>query len=100
MGSRIVISLQSLLSNDAIRVVLSSERHVDDEDAQPYTEDTATVTFEVTAGMAVTEVQFDYTCYNGAVELSKDFNFFRDREHHTKLLRLLYEHGINFTVQH
>lgn len=101
MGSRIVISLRSLLSIPGVNVKLSSEQH-QDEDGQYYTDDTATVGFTTGSGEneELTVNQFDYTAYEGRVELSKDFNFFRDREHHSRLLRVLYEHSISFTVHH
>ena len=101
MGSRIVINFRSLLNDPSIEVeIRSTIRHAgegESEDEDWYIEHTAKVYFEAVEE----EFLFDYSLTpTGGVELSRDFNFFRNEEEHRNLMRALYEHGVSFTVHH
>jgi hypothetical protein len=108
MGSRINLLLNDLLSNSKIGVNLKCHEHEKVEgETSACVENTASVTFysQVKEGVEL-EVHFDCSTHEGKIELSKDFNFFRyveGTDAHSraiKLLRVLYENSISFTVHH
>ena len=110
MGSRINIALSDLLGNQNIAVVLGTEEINDGED-NPGGHNTVFTVAEVTFVLAhdrsaESEFRFTFDCsvYEGKVELSADFNWFRygleEVTPQKKLMRALYEHSVSFTVHH
>lgn len=108
MGSRINIALVELLNTPNIEVKLMTEELNDGED-NPGGHNTRLPTAEVTFRRVSSKQEdlvacFDYTNHQGKVELSADFNWFRypnDPEHHAhRLLKMLYEYSVSFTIHH
>lgn len=104
MGSRLNIELTDLMSRTEISVKLYQVDLGEVEGDEPtgvLYENLAKVSFFDTDGEAV-EFVLDSDPHEGKVTLSCDFNFFRyaPGDSKLKLLRLLYEHSISFTVHH
>ncbi len=97
MSSQIHISMIALSSNPKVTVMLQSEEVKDDREACGYhIANTAKVDF---AGKDC--LMFDYYFDEGKqLMLTRDFTYFRHEETNSYLMRLLYEHGISFTVHH
>lgn len=98
MSSQIHITLASLLENPKIKVTISSEKV--DEPTEPggyYLVNTATVEFE-----GQLPIEFGHYKGDGSVGLvlSRDFSYFRTEANHSRFMRVLFEHGISFTVHH
>lgn len=92
MGSRITVKLPELLGHILVRVEFTTPAKA---------EQTARVTFKSRNDDSTDGIYyFDVDVHEGRVELSTDFNFFRAVAHYQELMRLLYEHGICFTVTH
>jgi len=106
MGSRINIALVDLLTNPNVDVKLLTTELNDGEDnpgGRNSIDTTAEVTFyRLSSKQEDLVVSFDYTVHQGRIELSADFNWFRydDSAPHKKLLKMLYEHSVSFTVHH
>jgi hypothetical protein len=106
MGSRINIALVGLLNTPNIEVKLMTEELNDGEDnpgGHNTRLSTAVVVFRpVSSKQEDLVFSFDYHVHQGRIELSADFNWFRydDSAPHKKLLRMLYEHSVSFTVHH
>jgi hypothetical protein len=104
MVSRIQISLQSLFNSTTIEVVLRTERGDPPNDNDPrFQQQVAVVKFastrsEFSNGPGYYEHTFDLSSHAGVINLAADFNFFRDVERHTCLMRALLEHSISFEV--
>lgn len=98
MGARIQIALADLVGNLDIHVSLSSKL------LPPQGEDDSS-TISTTAGVAIHGAKsynsfvFDVeTGADGCAILTGDFNFFRDEERHSVLMRCLFECSVPFTV--
>ena len=89
MGSRIHIKLDHILGNKNLKVEIATA-------TDGFVEATITDQSGRIDGV-LDEVVFSY---DGKGELSGDFNFFRSPEDHGKVMRFLFEHGIDFTVLH
>lgn len=109
MGSQIRIDLQSVLNNPTVEVRMFSEDLGDDHNHSDSTSGMnlivhyAEVTFKQQSRHARPFVfNFSYHVYSGQVELSADFNWFRYDEDtpQRKLMRALYENGVDFKVSH
>lgn len=107
MGSRITLSLQSLMGTPYIEVRLYDVEMSDGEDNPggqgtliPYAE----VTFKPlrASNMDALVYNFDYHWHESKLELSADFNWFRynERSPQREMLRALFEHGVGFKVHH
>lgn len=99
MGSRISFPLSELLYRKDILVNLSCEVFAPDalEDSVAGVEHLNPVA-EVDFGRFGS---FSFDLSSGPrIELSADFNFFRDPERHSRLMRALFECGVCFTVNH
>ena len=101
MGARISIDLQGFLNNPKIEVIFYCQSLIDEaavaagEVKSPDLFQNAKVRFK---GHNDCTHYFDVTSYDSKVTLEKDFNFFRNPELHTLLMRMLFENSIPFTV--
>lgn len=97
MGARIQINLADLVGNPDINVSMSTK-------ILPPEGDDDRATTITTAGVAIHGTKsyhsfvFDVTSTPTGFELSGDFNFFRDPERHSVLMRCLFECSVPFTV--
>jgi hypothetical protein len=89
MGAVIVIHLSDCLFHRHVEIDL---RTLDDDKTQ-------TVRLRFTTDTPAVEVVFDtYTYDKGKIELSADFNFYRNPDRHGLLMRCLFENSIPFRV--
>jgi hypothetical protein len=115
MGSRLNINLVELLNSPFIKVEFETMRQEDpqpdhqtesDENIKPiYDTNNCIVTFQNQQDqMACHDFVhvFDHHVHEGRIELSCDWNFFRYgvQDQGVKLLKVLFEHSVSFTVHH
>ena len=100
MGSRLNLSLSCLIGNPNISVELKTT-NLAMEGEPEFFETTAHVSFK-SQYSTTSEWSFDVSRYDGKIELSCDFNFFRYTKEDSKviLLQNLYSYGIDFRVTH
>ncbi len=100
MGSRIHIKLASLINNPNIKIDIRSEVL---EGQHEYGQGDIVVTtafVKFATGTAESDYEFGFDLDSVDMTLGRDFNFFRDRNGHERLMRFLYENSINSTVMH
>lgn len=104
MGSRLNISLQQLLGHPNIEVRLFCDEHRDDDGVTriEYAEVKVKSSNEVV--FKDFKFVFDSHTHKGETTLSCDWNWFRypnDPDHYSqKIMRMLYEYSVSFTVHH
>lgn len=103
MGSRIHIKLTDLLHNPLIQVTLITSPVAVAIGSYEH-ERVAQLKFVNSTDSRTTDLLYtlDYVCFEGRVTLEGDFNFFRydvDAPQR-KLMKLLYEHSVCFSITH
>lgn len=95
MGARISITLNNLLHNENVDVVLYTEKLEGQHESDPdLLVQKAKVKFARTSIYWV----FDSHIHEGRVYLEADFNYFRNPDVHSERMRLLFENSIPFNV--
>lgn len=99
MGSRITFPLSACLQNPDVSVVME---YLPVADGVSEHQQVARIAY---SGPAFSKAIFQYSwdvdvTPEGHIELSGDFNFFRDRVLNERTLRFFYEAGIQFTITH